>query len=224
MPRARSPNRDKAREMWLESGKTRKLSDIATALNVPENKVRKWKTLDKWDRERSTYTKGSAPHTGAPKGNRNAAGNSGGPGAPPGNKRPVKHGAYESIYLDALPDEERAMYESIPDADSLAEEIRLLRLKLSRLVGQETMTTYDMYGHEHTHKMTEQERTAGIMACIDALRKLIKAHKQIEIAQAKLLQMSGDESEPLDLTPLIDALRSTAAEDWREPDDADDTQ
>lgn len=221
LPRARSPNRDRAKELWLESGKTRKLSDIAAELGVAENKVRKWKTLDKWDVERSTCGKGSAPRGGQP-GNRNAVGNSS--GAPPGNKRSIKHGAYESIYLDALPDEERAMYERIPDADSLAEEIRLLRLKLSRLVGQETMTTYDEDGNKHTHKMTEQERTAGIMACTDALRKLIKAHKQIEIAQAKLLQMSGDESEPLDLTPLIDALRSTAAEDWREPDDADDTQ
>ncbi len=92
----------------------------------------------------------------------------------------------ESIYLDALPTEEREVYERIPDADSLSEEIRLLRLKLSRLVGQETMTTYDEDGNKHTHKMTEQERTTGILACTDALRKLIRAHKQLQVMDDRL--------------------------------------
>lgn len=211
MPRARSPNRDKARQLWLESGKTRKLSDIAAELGVAENKIRKWKTLDKWEVERSTSAKGSAPHVGAPKGNRNATGNSGGPGAPPGHKRAVKHGAYESIYLDALPDEEREVYERIPDADSLAEEIRLLRLKLSRLVGQETMTTYDADGNKHTRKMTEQERTSGIMACAGELRKLIKAQQQIEMAQAKLAKLTDDESDSAaTIQTLADLLNNPA--------------
>src|SRR5690606_15442583 len=34
------------------------------------------------------------PRRGAPKGNKNAKGNRGGPGAPPGNDRAVKHGLY----------------------------------------------------------------------------------------------------------------------------------
>ena len=49
MPRPRSPNRDKAFELWLESGKSRTLKEIAQELGVSESQVRKWKNLDKWD-------------------------------------------------------------------------------------------------------------------------------------------------------------------------------
>ncbi|MFQ8599968.1 MAG: phage terminase small subunit [Oscillospiraceae bacterium] len=210
MPRARSPNRDKAKQLWLESGKTRKLSDIAADLGVSETQVRKWKNQDKWEKVTLPNAKGNVTKRGGQPNNQNAAGNSGGPGAPPGNKRPVKHGAYESIYLDALPDEERALYERIPDADSLAEEIRLLRLKLSRLVSQETMTTYDADGNKHTHKMTEQERTAGIMACTDALRKLIKAHKQLQVMDDRLNGDGIDQMEA-DVIKLLKEVRRRGA-------------
>lgn len=50
MARPRSPNRDKAYQLWLESGKTRQLKDIADELNVSEEQVRKWKNQDQWDK------------------------------------------------------------------------------------------------------------------------------------------------------------------------------
>ncbi|WP_240472993.1 phage terminase small subunit-related protein [Paenibacillus sanguinis] len=66
-----------------------KLKDIAAALSVPDNEVRKWKTLDNWDTALNgiapSEPKGSAPRRGVPKGNKNAVGNRGG-GAPPGNQ------------------------------------------------------------------------------------------------------------------------------------------
>lgn len=83
MARERSPDRDKAKQIWLGSGGTMKLKDIAAALSIGDSKVPKWKALDKWDEE----LKGSAPRRGAPKGNKNAVGNSS--GAPAGNKRAV---------------------------------------------------------------------------------------------------------------------------------------
>lgn len=49
MPRPRSPNRDKAKVLWLESGKSRLLKDIAEELGVSETQVRKWKNQDQWD-------------------------------------------------------------------------------------------------------------------------------------------------------------------------------
>ncbi|AHM64913.1 hypothetical protein PPSQR21_012530 [Paenibacillus polymyxa SQR-21] len=36
MPRERIPERDKARQMWLESSGAMRLKDIAAALSVPE--------------------------------------------------------------------------------------------------------------------------------------------------------------------------------------------
>jgi phage terminase small subunit len=47
--RARSPNRDKAFELWKESGGKRVLKDIAAELNVTDTQVRKWKNQDKWE-------------------------------------------------------------------------------------------------------------------------------------------------------------------------------
>lgn len=50
MARPRSPSRDKAKKLWLESGKSRLLKDIAEELQVSEEQVRKWKNQDKWDK------------------------------------------------------------------------------------------------------------------------------------------------------------------------------
>ena len=48
MPRARSPERDLAYQLWLDSGKKKKLKDIAEELGVSEDLVSKWKRQDKW--------------------------------------------------------------------------------------------------------------------------------------------------------------------------------
>ena len=51
MARERSPNRDKAKEIYVRSKGNIKLSDIATQLNVSDSQIRKWKSTDKWDAE-----------------------------------------------------------------------------------------------------------------------------------------------------------------------------
>lgn len=48
MPRARSPNRDKACELWNNSGQKKPLKDIAKELGVSESQIRKWKNQDHW--------------------------------------------------------------------------------------------------------------------------------------------------------------------------------
>ncbi|WP_312200067.1 phage terminase small subunit-related protein, partial [Anaerospora hongkongensis] len=60
MARARNPDRDRAFLIWLDSGGTAKLSDIAAQIGVPDSRIRKWKTEDKWDekiKERSDSAK-----------------------------------------------------------------------------------------------------------------------------------------------------------------------
>ncbi|MBY9081008.1 terminase [Paenibacillus sp. HN-1] len=154
MARERSPERDKAKQMWIESGGTMKLKDIATALSLPSNKVRKWKALDKWDAtlkgSAPSGEKGSAPHRGAPKGNRNAAGNRGGappgnqnakgnrggPGGPPGNKKAVTTGEHETIWFDTLTDKEQELLDQI-DMDPVVqaeESIALLTIRERRIM------------------------------------------------------------------------------------------
>jgi uncharacterized protein YjcR len=140
--------------MWLESGGTMKLKDIAAALSIPDNKVRKWKTLDNWDAELKGSAplegKGSAPRRGAPKGNKNAVGNRGGappgnqnargnrggPGGPPGNKKAVTTGEYETIWFDSLEEDEQELLEQV-DTDPVQqanEAILLLSIRERRML------------------------------------------------------------------------------------------
>jgi uncharacterized protein YjcR len=46
--RQRSPGRDKAREIWLASGGSMKLCEIAQILGLPESSIRAWKVTDEW--------------------------------------------------------------------------------------------------------------------------------------------------------------------------------
>lgn len=154
MARERSPDRDKAKQMWLESGGTMKLKDIAAALSIADNKVRKWKALDNWDAELNGSApleeKGSAPRRGAPKGNKNAVGNRGGAktgnqnaignrggaGGPPGNKKAVTTGEFETIWIDALEKDEQELIDQV-DTDPIQqadEAIKLLTIRERRML------------------------------------------------------------------------------------------
>lgn len=216
MARPRSPNRDKARELWLDSGKKRPLKDIAAELQVSEEQIRKWKNQDQWDKVTLLKAKSNVTNhrsKGGQPGNQNAVGH-GGTG-PPGNKNAVKHGAYEQIYYEALPEEERSLFDSIPDTAALDGEIRLLRLKLARLIGRKKITTYDMFGGEHKREITEAEREKGILEVTSELRKLIKTKKQIEIAE---LKAGGGDPDEIEDDGFMAALSGTAAEDWADED------
>lgn len=144
MPRARSPNRDKAKELWLASGKTRLLKDIAAELGVPESRVRKWKSEDKWEAEKSSKSKGAKRNTekgNAPKrkkggqpGNKNAVGNNG--GAPLGNNNAYKHGGFSKVYWDTLDEDEQMLIEEISEDEEtlLIEQIQLFSVRERRLM------------------------------------------------------------------------------------------
>ncbi len=59
MPRKRSPKRDLAHRLWLDSGKTKKLKDIAAELGVSESQIRKWKNQDEWNGNVTNQAKGN---------------------------------------------------------------------------------------------------------------------------------------------------------------------
>lgn len=107
MPRARSPKRNEAYRMWLDSGKKKKLKDIASELGVSETQIRKWKNQDKWNSNvtipKSNVTKRKQ---GAQPGNKNAAGH----GAPKGNKNAEKFG----FYSKHLPEETVSIIQDMP--------------------------------------------------------------------------------------------------------------
>ncbi|WDU82288.1 phage terminase small subunit-related protein [Caloramator sp. Dgby_cultured_2] len=51
MARQRSPDREKAKEMYINSNGQMKLKDIAAQLGFKDSQIRKWKSQDKWDDE-----------------------------------------------------------------------------------------------------------------------------------------------------------------------------
>lgn len=114
MPRARSPDRQRAFDLWIESKGQRELKDIAAELGVSPEQVRKWKHADDWDGKtvKVTLPNGKGHVTkrkkGGQPGNRNAVGNSG--GGPPGNKKALRHGAYERVMGDLLEDDEAEIF------------------------------------------------------------------------------------------------------------------
>lgn len=194
-----------------------KYKEIAEKYGVSLSAVKSWASRH-WKKEgcdskpkkkvATTDNKVATKRGGQP-GNKNAVGH-GGTG-PPGNKNAVKHGAYETIYLEALPEEERAIFESIPDTAELDGEIRLLRLKLTRLISRDEIVTYDMFGNEHRREITESEREKGILEVTAEIRKLIKTKKQIQIAEIKAQINSDEETED---DGFMAALEGSAAEDW----------
>ena len=136
MARQRNPCREEAKRMWLEAEPgTIKLKDIAAALGKPENTIRKWKSEDKWETERSDIEKRNAPKKrGGQPGNKNAVGNSG--GAPPGNTNALKHGGYSQIYWDTLTEEEKELIDTAPDdpEQGLIDQINLLTVRERRIM------------------------------------------------------------------------------------------
>lgn len=139
MPRARSPQRDEAYQIWLASNFKKKLKDIAAELNVTESKVRKWKCEDKWEQKAKgtlPNEKGNVPKRkrGAPKGNKNAVGNNG--GAPYGNKNSLEHGGYSKFYWDTLSPEEKEMIENMPkdEEELLLDQIKMYSVQERRLL------------------------------------------------------------------------------------------
>lgn len=136
MARPRSPNRDKAFQLWLESGKKRQLKDIAAELQVSEEQVRKWKNQDKWDKVTLPKTKGNVTnHKGGQPGNKNAAGNKGG-AAPHGNKNAVTTGEFEALLFDCLDEDEKRLAEAVPEdkRQLLLQEIQLITVRERRMM------------------------------------------------------------------------------------------
>jgi uncharacterized protein YjcR len=117
MPRQRSPDSVKAEQMF-KAGTP--LAEIGKQLGVPASTVRRWKATQNWDGEKPkkkserSDSKKQKKKTSATRSKASARkrkqggqpGNHNGCGAPEGNDRAKKHGAYSKVYWDVLdPDE-----------------------------------------------------------------------------------------------------------------------
>lgn len=197
--------------MWLESGGTMKLKDIAAALSIGETQVRKWKSQDRWADDLisnvTNETKGNVTNRGAPKGNKNAVGNRGGAppgnqnakgnrggaGGPPGNKKAVTTGEYETIWMDALEEDEQDIVDQV-DTDPIQqanEAIRLLTIRERRMLQRIAKL---MNG------LTEKQRR--VLKELTALKDVMIVHdektgvtKSIPVTRTEMVESEIEETE-----------------------------
>lgn len=176
--------RIKAKQDYLEG---MKYQDICDKYNISINTLKSWIKRYKWSEEKKNYNKKGAPKKkkGAPLNNKNAEGNSGGT-APIGNINAIKHGAYQSIYADMLSTEEQILFNMIQPTLNIDEEIKILRLKIARLLGRDKTFFYNMFGIKVEKDISEEDRIAGINACMDQLRKLIETKASMSTDTEKL--------------------------------------
>lgn len=120
MPRKRSPNRDKAYEIYKEHNGDITNRKIADLLNEDEKVIAVWKSRDKWNvvqqsgkQSCTTKKKGGQP------GNKNAVGH----GAPKKNSNAEKHGLFRRY----LPEEAFSIIQEMPrdSLDVLWDQIQL---------------------------------------------------------------------------------------------------
>lgn len=156
MPRPRSPNRDKALQLWLNSGRKRQLKDIAAELQVSEEQIRKWKNQDKWDKVTLPNAKGNVTnHKGAPAGNQNAVGH----GAPKQNKNAEKYGFFSKY----LPEETVSIIQEMPTdpLDILWDQVQIayaaiIRAQSIMYVRDQKDVTITKIGHKDGETVTEE--------------------------------------------------------------------
>ena len=129
MARAPDARIEQAKAMYP---KGMKLVEIASQLNLPEGTVRRWKSTHKWESERSDKNseRSEKRKRGAQPGNHNSS------GGPPGNKKAVTTGEFETLLFDCLDPEERRLADAVPaDKEQLIlQEIRLLTVREHRML------------------------------------------------------------------------------------------
>lgn len=140
MPRARSPNRDKAFELWKESGKSRTLKEIAQELGVSENQVRKWKNQDNWENKEAlpnvTISNGNTAQTNGNVTNQSKPAKRK-RGGQKGNQNRYEHGLYANPTMDMIPRQELERLQRMDFADEgsiIIDEIILLTSRERQLL------------------------------------------------------------------------------------------
>ena len=135
MARVRSPNRDKAYEIYKEHDGNITNREIASILNEDEKVIAVWKSRDKWNVVQQSKERCTTKRRGGKPGNKNAVGNKGG-AAPKENKNAVKTGEFETLFFDALEEDEKKLISMVQlDKEQLLlQEIQLLTVRERRML------------------------------------------------------------------------------------------
>ena len=112
MGRPRNPQRDLSLERYVENDGKISTAELAKLAGVPESRIRKWKSEDKWDEA----LKKKPRKRGGQKGNKNAAGKT---PAKKGNKNAVTHGAFAQAGFEDIPPEKAEEIQNMKTAEAM---------------------------------------------------------------------------------------------------------
>jgi uncharacterized protein YjcR len=168
-------------------------------------------------REDAEEQKPTQKKRGAPYGNKNAVGNKGGPGGPPGNKKAVFTHEYESIVFEALPKKIRKALSRV-ETDKLVqlrEEIMLAEYRESEMLkrieqlkqSSHTMTQYkeEVKGTAEPASEGEEEEAAAVPTVVTE-RKYEGTLGQIQRVEEALTRMQAHKANLIRLYIKIEEL------------------
>ena len=240
MARVRSPNRDKAKKLYIESNGTMKLTDIAAELNLSDSQIRKWKSQDKWDQELKvtlpknkgnvTFKRGGQPN------NKNAIGNNG--GAPKENKNAETHGFFSkflpkdtlNIINEMDEDPSKILWQNIQiqyAAIVRAQNIMLVESKddiTKELSGEtngdtsssERYTIQFAWDKQASFLKAQSRAMAELRLLIKQFESTANDEQKTKIAKmkAELNKINGSDDENIEDDGFIEALNGRASEVW----------
>lgn len=200
MPK-RNDKRDTAKAEYIKrrrSGEKVNLKDLAEKLGVTYGTVRNWKRIDQWD-DAVERKRGGQPGNKNSRGKKNAKGNPGG-GAQNGNTNAEKDGAYSTVHLERLSQEERDWLDQMPTG---ASENNIYELKLLRIQQRHIMERIAEYESCDPEKL--------FTASITDMRKpgKDKDGKQADGAVQKMV-MDNKDSAFVRVTQLREALNKVS--------------
>ncbi|SFP18340.1 terminase gpP N-terminus-related DNA-binding protein [Salibacterium halotolerans] len=212
-----------------------KYKDIAEKHSVSINTVKSWKRRYEWTREKGA-TKEKRVHTkkGAPAGNKNALGNTGG-SAPEGNKNAITHGLYETIVADHFSEEDQQLFLLSGQMQGLEQELQLARYKVARLVREQNNKRMigtggskegpePYYLQDDFYEDAIQKGIELVSKLEDKLNKLQLEKDKLELSKDKhaldKAKANVDEGEYED-DGFINALGDTVEEVWDDDDNTD---
>lgn len=202
---------------------------LAEKYKLTYNQVTYLIKKNKWKRESNL----SLVHIG----NKNALGNSGGPGAETGNKRAVTTGEYETILTDILSEEEKNIYDNLKinnKKQCIEEEYKILTIREYRILKrikniqdkQKDMNIERIVKRQYNSDTSnETETVTEATNIVNPLQKLEDSLTRVQEAKRKCLDSlhkmeTDDRKLELDLIRLeIEAARednSNNAEDMKD--------
>ena len=94
-------------------------------------------------------------------------------GAPGGNANALRHGAYETLMRERLPEDQRAAFDAVTVDVSLAAALRIVRFKILRIIGDVKL---NVHGKDRTWlaDADEFEKGKALAVLIAEERKLVK--------------------------------------------------